>query len=175
LRNSLLRKTFWFSPVCDSVLVLILELLVSLHCLWKVASLPHTTVFATIQDIASDKAPGRDGFIGTFFKKSWLVINFDFMQDLPPRLGREGRGSTTTACGAQPSVVASGAAGRGSNGRLSSDTASPPPLGHPSRRPRSKMCIIPRTVEIAANEITLERALVVMVAGTRPELTPSDV
>jgi hypothetical protein len=30
-------------------------------------------------------------------------------------------------------------------------------------------------VEIAANEIALERALVVMVTGTRPELTPSDV
>jgi hypothetical protein len=30
-------------------------------------------------------------------------------------------------------------------------------------------------VEIAANEIALESTLVVMVAGTRPELTPSDV
>jgi hypothetical protein len=30
-------------------------------------------------------------------------------------------------------------------------------------------------MEIAANEIALERALVVMVVGTRPELTPSDV
>jgi hypothetical protein len=42
-------------------------------------------------------------------------------------------------------------------------------------RLQSETCIIPRTVEIAANEIALERALVVMVTGTWPVLTPSDV
>jgi hypothetical protein len=68
----------------------------------------------------------------------------------------------------QPSAAASGAeAGRGFAGCLSSDAASSPPLGHPSQRPRSETCIIPRTMEIAANEIALERALVLMVADTR--------
>ena len=37
-------------------------------------------VFIAIQDIASDKAPGPDGFIGTFFKQSWHIIKSDFMQ-----------------------------------------------------------------------------------------------
>jgi hypothetical protein len=79
-------------------------------------------------------------------------------------------------CGTQPSAAASGTeAGRGSDGRLSSDAASPPSLGHPSKRPRPETCIIPHTLEIATNEIALERALVVMVTGTRSELTPSDV
>jgi hypothetical protein len=95
---------------------------------------------------------------------------------MPPRSDREGRGSPAAVGNAQPSAAASGTeAGRGFDGRLSSNVASPPPLGHPSMRLQSETCIIPRTVEIAANEIALERALVVMVTGTRPELTPSNV
>jgi hypothetical protein len=54
-------------------------------------------------------------------------------------------------------------------------TYTPPLLGHPSRRPQSVMCIIPRSIDVTANDIALEHALVVMVAGTRTELTPSDV
>jgi hypothetical protein len=89
-------------------------------------------------------------------------------QDPPPRLGREGW-PVAAVCGTQPPAAASGAeAGRGPIGHLSFDAASPLPVDHPFRRPRSETCIIPRTVEIAANEIALERALVVMVAGTRP-------
>jgi hypothetical protein len=90
------------------------------------------------------------------------------LQDPPPRLGREGW-PVAAVCGTQPPAAASGAeAGRGPIGHLSFDAASPLPVDHPFRRPRSETCIIPRTVEIAANEIALERALVVMVAGTRP-------
>ena len=32
-----------------------------------------------VRDIASDKAPGPDGYIGAFFKASWQVIKFDLM------------------------------------------------------------------------------------------------
>lgn len=36
-------------------------------------------VLATIRDIASEKAPGPDGFIGLFFKTCWLIIKQDLM------------------------------------------------------------------------------------------------
>jgi hypothetical protein len=32
-----------------------------------------------VQDLASDKAPGPDGFIGAFFKASWLTVKHDLM------------------------------------------------------------------------------------------------
>jgi hypothetical protein len=34
---------------------------------------------AVIRDIAGEKAPGPDGFIGVFLKRSWLVIKEDLM------------------------------------------------------------------------------------------------
>ena len=36
-------------------------------------------VFSVVHDIASDKAPGPDGFIGAFFKASWQIIKHDLM------------------------------------------------------------------------------------------------
>jgi hypothetical protein len=36
-------------------------------------------VLATIQEIATDKAPGPDGFIGIFYKHSWEVIKQDLL------------------------------------------------------------------------------------------------
>jgi len=36
-------------------------------------------VVAVISDIAADKAPGPDGYIGVFFKRSWQVIKDDIM------------------------------------------------------------------------------------------------
>jgi hypothetical protein len=37
---------------------------------------------AVIKDIAADKAPGPDGFIGHFLKKAWPVIKGDLLQAL---------------------------------------------------------------------------------------------
>jgi hypothetical protein len=37
-------------------------------------------VRAVIADIAADKAPGPDGFIGVFLKQSWSIIKADLMQ-----------------------------------------------------------------------------------------------
>ncbi|CAO2206826.1 unnamed protein product [Urochloa humidicola] len=37
-------------------------------------------VFEVIQEIAADKAPGPDGFIGSFLKTSWPVIKTDIMK-----------------------------------------------------------------------------------------------
>jgi hypothetical protein len=37
-------------------------------------------VLAVIKDIAGDKAPGPDGYIGIFFKKCWGIIKADVMQ-----------------------------------------------------------------------------------------------
>nr|TKV93740.1 hypothetical protein SEVIR_9G245800v2 [Setaria viridis] len=54
-------------------------------------------------------------------------------------------------------------------------TSHPPPLGAPCRRPRVELCVIPCTTEVVAIEITLERALVAMVARTWPEMTAADV
>lgn len=39
-------------------------------------------VQGVVSDIAADKAPGPDGFIGAFLKKSWHVIKGDLMQAL---------------------------------------------------------------------------------------------
>ena len=39
-------------------------------------------VKAVIDDLAADKAPGPDGFVGIFFKKSWSVIKGDIMAAL---------------------------------------------------------------------------------------------
>lgn len=36
-------------------------------------------VLAVVQEIAGDKAPGPDGYIGVFLKKSWGVIKDDLM------------------------------------------------------------------------------------------------
>ena len=36
-------------------------------------------VKAVIHDIQSDKAPGSDGFIGAFFKASWVTIKEDML------------------------------------------------------------------------------------------------
>nr|TKW21349.1 hypothetical protein SEVIR_4G164600v2 [Setaria viridis] len=53
--------------------------------------------------------------------------------------------------------------------------ASPPPIGAPCRRPRMELCVIPRMVEVVANEIALECALVTVVIGSRPETSSADV
>jgi hypothetical protein len=37
-------------------------------------------VLAILQDIAGDKAPGPDGFIGVFLKRSWPVIKGDLIE-----------------------------------------------------------------------------------------------
>jgi hypothetical protein len=39
-------------------------------------------VKAVINDIAADKAPGPDGYIGVFLKRSWTVIKEDVMAEL---------------------------------------------------------------------------------------------
>jgi hypothetical protein len=36
-------------------------------------------VFAVVKDIANEKAPGPDGYIGVFFKQSWAVVRQDLM------------------------------------------------------------------------------------------------
>ena len=58
---------------------------------WEVIGLPRLDlqhleeefteeeVFAVIQDLKSDKAPGPDGFIGAFYKASWSFIKGDLM------------------------------------------------------------------------------------------------
>jgi hypothetical protein len=42
-------------------------------------SFTEEEVLATIQEIAADKAPGPDGFIGSFYKHSWEVIKQDLL------------------------------------------------------------------------------------------------
>lgn len=37
---------------------------------------------AVIRDIAADKAPGLDGFIGPFLKSAWAIIKGDLLQAL---------------------------------------------------------------------------------------------
>ena len=37
-------------------------------------------VLAVVQDIATDKAPGPDGYIGAFFKASWRQSSWIFWQ-----------------------------------------------------------------------------------------------
>jgi exonuclease III len=37
-------------------------------------------IHACVQDLAGDKAPGPDGFIGTFLKTSWHIIKGDLLQ-----------------------------------------------------------------------------------------------
>lgn len=49
----------------------------------------------------------------------------------------------------------------------------PPPFRVPCRRPRVELCVILRIVKVVANEVALERALVVVVAGMRLETTPA--
>ena len=41
------------------------------------AEFTEVEVKAVVQDIASEKAPGPDGFIGVFYKTSWEVIKDD--------------------------------------------------------------------------------------------------
>lgn len=37
-------------------------------------------ILAVILEIAAAKAPGRDGFIGLFLKKAWVIIKHDLLQ-----------------------------------------------------------------------------------------------
>ena len=46
------------------------------------AEFSEEEVKAVIDDLAADKAPGPDGFISIFFKKSWLTIKEDIMAAL---------------------------------------------------------------------------------------------
>ncbi|CAO2168716.1 unnamed protein product [Urochloa humidicola] len=63
------------------------------------------------------------------------------------------------------------------SGRYSSPaTATPNPLlGAPCRCPKVEVCIVPCTMEVVSNEVALERALVVSVAGTSPDISPTKV
>jgi hypothetical protein len=36
-------------------------------------------VHAVILDLANDKAPGPDGYIGSFFKSAWGIVKSDLM------------------------------------------------------------------------------------------------
>jgi hypothetical protein len=37
-------------------------------------------VFAVIRDLAAEKAPGPDGYIGVFYKTAWNLIKDDILQ-----------------------------------------------------------------------------------------------
>nr|TKW02690.1 hypothetical protein SEVIR_8G256800v2 [Setaria viridis] len=50
-----------------------------------------------------------------------------------------------------------------------------PPPGHLRRWPRVELCVIPHTLEVEANEVVLERALVTVFAGSRPGASSSYV
>ena len=43
------------------------------------AEFTEAELLSTVQDIASDKAPGPDGFIGVFYKASWETIKLDLL------------------------------------------------------------------------------------------------
>ena len=43
------------------------------------AEFTEAELLSTVQDIASDKAPGPDGFIGVFYKASWDTIKLDLL------------------------------------------------------------------------------------------------
>ncbi|CAL5091646.1 unnamed protein product [Urochloa decumbens] len=59
---------------------------------------------------------------------------------------------------------------------MPSPPPSPRPVGHPSRRPEREICVIPRTAEIDMEEARLSsRALVAMVVGTRPLVSPAQL
>jgi hypothetical protein len=44
-----------------------------------------------IKDIAADKAPGPDGYIGLFLKRAWLVIKGDLLQALQYLFNQHGQ------------------------------------------------------------------------------------